>query len=198
MKKLDPQVEFYKELDSSKNKKGYCNCLSFAIFFALILILVESVLFLFIGGLRSRPSNPEASVSSGNSAVFSKVDLGGGNFEVVISEGVLCSKMSEQKGFKDLKCLISTEGIEISGKLGSLFPSNSKVVLMPFVEKERLKFEVRQLKIGKISCPKKYANPIAFKLGDLILADLPDLNNASVESVEATEGLITIQAKNSI
>lgn len=195
--KKSPQKDFYKELDLSKQRKGSCNCLSISIIFILIFILVEGMVFYLFEGVRVDPSTSGASVAvSGSSSNISTMDLSDGQIRVVVSQGVLCSKLVSQNSnlFKDISCQITPDGIEITGKLGTLIPSNATAIIVPKVEKEKLNFEMTKLLIGNINAPKFLAKSLGDMITKLVYDQAPELNKASIKTAELQDGVMIITA----
>jgi len=189
--------DFYKELDLSKQKKGSCGCLTLSIIFALIFLLVEISVFLFFKNIRVSPNTELASLPvSSQNLQFSKIGLANNEMRIVIAQGLLCSKIIAQndKLPKNLSCLIDKSGIKLSGKFSLLVPANSQVTIMPKVQSEKLVFDVTELTFGKIHAPVFLSSGLGKILTDVIYKEIPDLNNASVQSVELDEGMMVITA----
>jgi len=194
--RLGPNSAFYKELDKSREKRSRCGCVTLVVAFVLLLLATETALFLSVKAIKSKPST--GNISGALSTLregqnVSKLDLEGGAFEAVISQGLLCQKLQDASGFKGVSCQITEENLELSGKMGIL-PSNTKVMLVPRVEKEKLVFDVTGVYIGKLKIP-NLSGRIGEKTLKAVYAAAPDLQNANVESVELQEGVMMITAR---
>ena len=199
MKKIDPNSAFYRELDQSKNKGSRCGCVSLVILFAILLFGIETALFLGARAIKARPSTSEnlsSSVSLQEGQDASKFDLEGGVFQVVVSQGVLCARLKEKAGLKDVSCSISEEGIEISGKIGVL-PQNTRAVLAGKIEKEKLAIELESLYIGKLKIPSLLTKNLSGQVMKVISNSAPDLDKANIQKVETREGVLIIEARKS-
>ena len=189
---------FFKDLDSAKEKKGSCSCITFAILFALIFMLAEAGVFYFFRSIKVKSSDFSASHPSvQNVANISKIDLGENQSQISITQGGLCQKISQIEGNKisNLSCVISSDGITLSGKLSSVLPANSKVTLTPKVDGGALKFEVAKLQIGAINAPKSLANSLSDSINSSLLKVYPELDKVSVQNVELQDGVMLILAK---
>jgi len=189
--------KFYAEMEKAKDRPLSCNCLTLSIFFVVILVALEGGLFLASSRLRAGLSLKQASSSSSSlNSNLAKVDLSAGEFQISVPQGILCAEFaSEMGGTRDYQCLIDEEGIRIGGRLSSLLPANSEVVLTPTVERGRLKFELTRLMVGRLRVPDWAARPMAGVAERAILAGAPDLAQAEVTGVELREGLMLIKAK---
>lgn len=194
-KRLDPNLEFYRELDRTHRKKSFCSCSTLGIFFLAVLIILELSLFLLARGFKSSPNLDQPALAPDLPQQLSTVELEDGYFRLVISEGSLCSSLAQVKGFKNLSCQISDEGLVVAGKFGFVFPPNSRLVLNPRIDKGRLAFDLTSFSIGKISLPSGWASGLSVAAEEAIYKSAPDLDKAEVEEVEVTDGLVMIRAK---
>jgi|GEM_PF-6801392 len=191
------RADFYKDLDEFKEGGGCCSCLNFAVLFIIALLLVEGVLFYLGRNFKAKPIVGTATkINQPAEVSFSKVELNNQEFQVVISEGVLCSRVAKLKGLQNgLSCSINYDGIEIEGKLSALSFSNSAVVLRPRVTDNKLEFEVVKVTIGRVRAPRFMVS----HAGDIVLQalrqDVPDLKDAKIKSVELKEGIVVISAE---
>ncbi len=189
--------KFYAEMEKAKNRPLSCNCLTLSIFFVVILVVLEGGLFIGSRRLRSGLSLEQASNSSSSLNLnLAEIDVGGGEFQVSVPQGTLCAKFANEvdKG-RNYQCLIDEEGIRIGGRLSSLLPANSEVVLIPVVERGQLEFEVKELLIGRLKVPDWAARHLGGVCKKAILAGAPDLKNAEVTGVELREGLMLVRAR---
>jgi hypothetical protein len=191
------QADFYKDLDEFKKKRGCCSCLSLAVLFIIVLFLVEGTLFYLGRNLKAKPIIGTATkINQPAEVSFSKVDLNNQEFQVVISEGVLCSRMVKFKGLQNgLSCSINYDGIKIEGKLSALSFSNSAVVLRPKVVDNKLEFEVVEAMIGKVRVPRFLVSQAGNIVLQILKQDIPDLEYAKIKSVELQEGIVVISAE---
>jgi len=189
--------KFYAEMEKSKDRPLSCNCLTLSIFFVVILVVLEGGLFIGSRRLRSGLSLEQASNSSNSLNLnLAELDTGGGEFQVSVPQGTLCAKFAGEIGKgRSYQCLINEEGIRIGGHLRTALPANSEVVLTPKVERGQLKFEVKELLIGRLRVPDWAARNLGGVCKKAILAGAPDLKNAEVTGVELREGLMLIRAK---
>lgn len=148
--------EFYKDLDLYKDRKISCGCTSIAIFFILLIIVGEFLVFSFFDDIRFNPKiqttrNPVGEISS-----LQTIGLSQSEREIVVPQGLLNLAISEALS-RDLSTIITQEGIEISGKIGYLLPSNATVKLYPEVVDGDLAFKVVSVKIGHVGVAKSLA-----------------------------------------
>lgn len=194
-KSLDPEKVFYNELDQSKTKGGRCGCVSLIVLFAILLIGLEAALFLALKAIKAKPiasGNLSSSATLREGQDVSKQNLENGRFQVAVSQGVLCARLKVEPGLQDVSCSISEQGIEISGKIGVL-PQNTRVVLTPKVEEEKLVIELRSVHIGSFRVP-NLTKGLSGQVTRVILNGAPDLDKASIDKVEAGEGVLIIEA----
>lgn len=189
---------FFKDLDLAKEKSGSCSCVTFAILFALIFILVEVGIFYFFKAVKTRPADSSASHGGGQVVSdISKIDLGESQSQITITQGGLCQKIVQLEADKieSLSCVINPEGIELSGKLSSFLPANSTVVFKPKVENDTLKFDVKELMIGQVSAPRGLSSSLANSINNSLIKIYPELDKVSVLSVELQDGVMLIKVK---
>ena len=190
----DSQTEFYGELDKAWLKNKHFRPPAVLVIFILALVATELVIFLFAYGIKSPSSSSGATGVSEVPLKFSSVGLDANRIQISLPEGILCSKLQSVEGFDNLHCLISPDGVELTGSFGIFFPSNSKAVLMPRASENKLVWEVREFKVGKITFASKYANKMSGNLNGLLSSDIPEFSSARVESVEVGEGYVLITA----
>lgn len=193
------QVNFYKDLDEFKKKRGCCSCLNLAILFIIMFLLVEGTLFYLGRNLKAKPiAGTATKINQPSEISFSKVDLNNQEFQVVISEGILCSRLVKFKESQDeLSCSISPDGIEIGGKLSTLSFANSTVRLFPKVVDNKLKFEVVEATIGKMRAPRLLVSQAGNIVLQILEQDIPDLKDAQIKSVGLQDGIAIIRAEKS-
>jgi len=182
---------FYGELDAAKAKPGACNCMTLSVFFVVVFVVLEFGVSGFFKNLRSAPKLENASNSSGQAVSnFSKMDLGGGSFQLSISQGQLCSAMPV-----DLNCQISPDGIILSGKISSFLPRNASVVIRPKVLNDRVNFEIVKCAVGGVNMPKFFSSGMTRALNNALAKEVPALNQAIVQNVETQDGVMLISTK---
>ena len=117
--------DFYYDLDRAKNRSGSCNCFSLAVLFILVLIVIEISVFHFFQNIKV---DSHQSVATGGLSEFggnfTKTDIGGGAFQVIVPQGTLCKAISGDK-FSNINCEFSENGLGIDGKLSSFLPANA-------------------------------------------------------------------------
>jgi len=179
------QDEFYKQMDEYKHSKSNCSCFGLAILMLAVLILGEFILFFIARGVRSDPSG-EATVSRLTpNAQFSIVESGTGNVEIVISEGVLCSKLSEIRQQDGLGCTISEEGVVITGKLATFLPANASLSVTPVLKDGKIYYNVNYLKLGNFKVFSFLAPTIAGALSKVINLEIKDVEITRIDLSEA-------------
>ena len=179
------QDEFYKQMDEYKHSKSNCSCFGLAILMLAVLILGEFILFFIARGVRSDPSG-EATVSRLTpNAQFSIVESGTGNVEIVISEGVLCSKLSEIRQQDGLGCTISEEGVVITGKLATFLPANASLSVTPVLKDGKIHYDVNYLKVGNFKVFGFLAPTIAGALSKVINLEIKDVEITRIDLSEA-------------
>lgn len=183
--------DFYKELDRYKKRGGYCTCSSLAIFFVLFIIFLEFFIFSFLKNIRFDPKQADFRAPSGaTTQIHSSVgDSGSGS--AYISQGLLCSMIVEQKK-NDIICSITEDGIEISGKIGYLLPSNSSVTMYPVITSGKLDFEVKKMAIGKIGVSPSLSMGLGGLLSKALTQKIESGQKIEFESAEVSEGLLTL------
>jgi len=182
---------FYQELDAAKERPGSCNCVSFAVLFALVLLVSEIFVFSFFKNLKSAP-DLKGSNSSGVQVTenFSKIDLGDNSFQYSLSQGQFCSALP-----RNLACLISQDGIIVSGKISPYLPQNASVYIRPKIVDEKLSFEVLKCTIGVLTVPKFFVFGTMSTLNSSLSKQIPELDGAKVKNVELGEGVMLISAE---
>jgi len=148
--------EFYKDLDLYKDRKIGCGCTSIAVFFILLIIVGEFLVFSFFDDIRFNPKTQVMRNPVGEISNLQTISLSRSEREIVVPQGLLNLALSEALS-KDLNTIITQEGIEISGKIGYLLPSNATVTLYPEVVDGDLGFRVISVKIGQINVAKAMA-----------------------------------------
>lgn len=150
------EKEFYKELDSHRREPSAPKRFTLTkllVVFVIILALCEGTLFYIGYSLKKAPVEDATVVPTIDvNTNFSRVELNDSEYQIVVSEGILCGKIFAS--FKrDLSCQISSDGIVIAGKISSILPSNASIVFMPKVNNGNLDFEVARATIGTIKIP---------------------------------------------
>lgn len=173
-------------MDEYKRSKNSCSCSGFAILMLVVLILAEFILFFIARGVKFDPSK-EATISRNTeNAQFSVVESGGNNsVEVVISEGVLCSKLSANRQQDGLGCAISEEEVVITGKLATFLPSNASLSVTPNVKGGKISYDVNYLKVGNFKVFGFLAPTIAGALSKMINPEIKDINVTRIDLNEA-------------
>lgn len=144
--------DFYSELDNYKRRGGYCNCTTLAVFFVVLIVVLEIFVFSFARGVKYNPKSSDVKIPVGLGTELQSTKVTETEEQVYVPQGVLCSIISKYKK-SDLSCLISEEGVEIDGKIGYLLPSNANILLFPQVSNGDLEFVVKRVAIGKVGVP---------------------------------------------
>jgi len=150
------EKEFYGELDKHKSikdaPKGF-TLTKLMVLFVMLLIIIEGAVFYIGSSLKRNPIvDGTAPPSIDINTNFSRVDINDRQYQIVVSEGILCGKIFAS--FKrDLSCQISEEGIVVAGKISSVLPSNASIIFMPKVNNEALDFDVKKATVGSIKIP---------------------------------------------
>jgi len=188
---------FYRDLDRAKDKGGSCNCVTLAVVFIIILILVEGGIFYFFKGIRVKPAAKQNQTTFGTIGGTSKVDLGNNQSQITITQSGLCEELVKNKFAKsgEVACVISPDGVEISGKISLIAPENSSVLLVPKVESDRLKLEVSKFSIGKVSFPKSLGEKMSASATSALLKAFPELDKVTVQEVELQDGVMILKTK---
>jgi len=182
---------FYKELDRYKKKGGSCNCASLTIFFVIFIFLLEFFVFSFLKNIRFDPKQVDIRMPSGAATQVQPSVGADGSGSVYISQGILCSMLVEQKK-NDMICSITEDGIEISGKIGYLLPSNSNVTVYPVVSSGKLDFEVKKMAIGKIGVSPSLSMGLGGLLSKILTQKIESGQKVEFEKAEVSEGLLTL------
>lgn len=181
--------DFYRDLDRYKGRAGYCNCTTLAIFFIVLVIILEFFVFSFVRGLRFNPKSPDIKIPTGVGTQLQKSPISESRDSVYISQGQLCLIISKNKK-GDYVCSISEEGIEISGKIGYLLPSNSSILLFPTVSSGNLDFSVKRVAVGKVGVPSSLSLGIGALVEKSIKGELQ--NQVEFQAVELSEGVMKL------
>lgn len=196
---MEKGKEFYEDLDEVRNhreKKSSCSCLSLVVFFIALLLVLELSLYFVSRGLRSK-SEDQGFVSPQGQLEMkgSGVDIGADRFALSVSQGMLCSALSESADIQDLSCAISSDGILLTGKLGSFLPSNAKAVIVPEAKSGRVVFKIKKVSVGIVRVPAFLSGRLEDTLNLALYKTFPDLEKAEVDKVELQEAVMTITAK---
>lgn len=195
MKKTLKPREFYKALDESKQSARSCGCATLVICFLIILIVTEGTVF-FVGR-KLKSASPVSELTKPNINVsynFSKMDSGE-SFELVIQEGVLCSKLAGVLKRDNISCRISSDGIFVSGKVNFAVPSNLTGQFTPEVKDGRLRFNLEKVTVGTLKAPDFLATGLSGALSNAVKSGYGELDSLSVESVYLQDGIMTVKAK---
>lgn len=191
------ETEFYKELDEHKKqpagKKQPKNftIAKLGIILAIILCLGEIFIFYFAKSIKSGKDDQMTNASTSiMDQSFSKVEISPSQFEIVISEGVLCSKILMSTN-KSLACSINEEGILIFGKISSLLPQNANILIWPSVKQEKISLEVKSVKIGKINIPKIFGSIVISPLNKIIEEQI---SGSRIRSIDLSTSIMIILA----
>lgn len=181
--------EFYKDLDEYKQSRTGCSCLSFVLLMVAILVIAEFLLF-YIAGVVRQDISEQSTLPTENLEVsdFSVLEENG-VVRVVITEGLLCSKISAIRDQNKLACTINEEGISVSGKIATFLPSNSSVNVLPIVKDGRVLYQVQSIRVGKLRVFQFLAPTISGVFKKAIGRQLEAL---SVKEIELDEGIMVI------
>ena len=182
---MKQQDEFYKQMDDFKRSKNNCSCWGFAVLMLAVLFLVEFALFFVARQVRFDPGE-EATVSrQTGEAQFSALEGEDNMVEVVVSEGVLCSKLSATRRGNDLGCAISQEGIMITGKIATFLPSNASLLVFPVANNGKISYDVKYLRVSNFKVASFLAPTIAGALSETINSQLEDIEVTSIDLSDA-------------
>lgn len=190
--KMNKRVsDFYKELDQYKKRGGYCNCASLAVFFIIFIIIIEFFVFSFSRNIRFDPKRTSIKMPSGATTQIQSSVAEDGVGRIYVSQGLLCSMLLKEKD-SDIACNITEDGIEISGKIGYLLPSNSSATMYPVVSSGKLDFEVRRLAIGKVGVSPSLSMGIGNLLSRVLTKEIESDGPIEFEKAEVSEGLLSL------
>jgi hypothetical protein len=185
------QEDFYKDLDRDK-KRTREKTLSFwtlSIFFLVIIIVGEIVLFTLGRGIRTQPEGNFSVKGLTEGLNLSSTKEAGDQSETIISQGTLCKQMIDKLN-GDISCTISQDGIIIFGKFSPVLPKNSSVYLVPSIQDERIKFDITKVTIGNIGISKLFAAPVSTLITSATNASLPA--NSRVVRVDLQEAVMIV------
>ncbi len=182
------QEEFYQGLDEYKNSKSSCSCLSFALLIAVILVATELMLFYIARGIRFNPSEIATKGEVTENTSFSALE-NGNSVEVIVTEGILCSKLAKSRGQENIGCSINDDGVIISGKLATFLPSNASILVLPTVAQDSIIYQVKSVEVGKFKVSSFLAPTIAGALERVIA---PDLKGIKVVRIDLNQGIMVI------
>lgn len=170
--------KFYEDLDQEKSHQSCCSCQTMALFFLFILFLLIGGVFYFYYQFTSDKivipnltNNFSASKISDQLIGLKPDELG--QVQIKLGEKELTTLLAGGLSFqnfilKDVQANINPDEIIIYGSL--IKPLNSKVVigLVPHVENNKIKFEVKSIQSGKIQLPEFIIKKIGQNLNDSI------------------------------
>ena len=186
---------FYKEMDRNnrKNKEKTLSFWELILFFVVLIIICEGVVFGIGRAIRSTPKN-DLAVQGGLSQGLKLISTSESNGEeqTSISQGALCSEIVKKIG-RQVSCAIDTDGIVISGKVSALLPQNASVYIMPSVEGGRLKFDLTKVTIGSIGIAKFIGSPISSAINSVVGASLP--SNTLITRIDLEPAVMVIVSK---
>lgn len=186
------QDEFYKQMDDFKRSKSNCSCWGFFALMLTVLLLAEFVLFFVAREIRVDPSEQATVSHQTEGAQFSALEGENNTVEVVVSEGVLCSKLSATRQGNDLGCTISQEGILITGKIATFLPSNASLLVTPIAKDGKISYDVKYLRVGNFKVSGFLAPTIAGALSEVINSQVA---NVEVTRIELSDAIMIVGGK---
>lgn len=170
--------KFYEDLDQEKSHQSCCSCQTMVLFFLFILfLLIGGVFYLYYQFTSDKIVIPNLTNNFSASKISDQLiglepdELG--QVEIKMGEKELTTLLSGGLSFqnfilKDVQTNINPDEIIIYGSL--IKPLNSKVVigLVPHVENNKIKFEIKSIQSGKIKLPKFIVKNIGQNLNDSI------------------------------
>ena len=190
----EQEKEFYHDLDDHKpvpNKPRRFTIGKFLTVFLIILMIAEGALF-YVGykfkqdPVDELPTKPTSSAGMD----FSRVDLSDQQTQIIVSEGILCSKIYDQ--FKrDLSCQISSDGVAIAGKISAALPSNASIVFMPVAENGKVRLNVQKATVGSVEVPQFLVFGVKNAFEKVIYAQTQDLKVSRVDLESSLMVIIT-------
>ena len=166
---MNQEKEFYKELDKShkdqdkvtkKKKDRTLSAWSLAVFFIVLIALCEGIVFYLGNNLKIKPDTELTSSANvlGGLGLVTQPDFSSDS-PIYVPEGLLCSKLAVSLGH-DVKCSITDEAIQVSGKISGLLPANASAFFVPKIEGDSAKLELKDIKIGNVSTFKFLGSPL--------------------------------------
>jgi hypothetical protein len=185
----DKDREFYKNLDEYKRSRNGCSCFGFVLLMIGILVVAEVFLFYVARSIKYDASQDATFATAGTEDLkFSNLEEGK-NIEVIVSEGILCSKISAARDQKKLACIIDERGVTLTGKIATFLPSNAAIVVFPEVKSGRISYRVDSLKVGQFGVPRFLAPTVSSVFEKTIS---PELEGVEVERIELDRGIMVI------
>jgi len=180
--------KFYKSLDEHKRSRGSCNCWSLALLMLIVVMVAELLLFYIGRGVRMEPEDVTAGKIDYTEAEFARLEADA-DIEIIVTEAILCSKISRARAQANLKCRISEDGILISGKIATFLPANASLEVWPVAQSGRLEFQYKAVRIGQFKTAGFFAPTMAGAVNEAVAADLAPLR---VDKVDLSEGIMVV------
>lgn len=190
---MNQEKEFYKELDKSHRvkKDKTLSAWSLALFFIVLIAVCEGVIFYLGKNLKVKPDD-ELTHSANVQGELSLVSEP--NFEsnqpIYVPEGLLCSTLASSLG-NEVKCSITPEAIQVSGKISGLLPANATAFFVPKIEYDQAKLELDDVKIGKVSTFRFLGSPLNPLINKALKATVSK-QNFKVKKIDLETGIMVI------
>lgn len=157
---MSQETEFYKEFDKShkQKKEKTLSAWSLTVFFIILIAIAEGIIFYLGSSLRG---NIDEGLTVGKKIEdnFNLVaQPTSGEAPIYIPEGVLCAQVA--KSAKEVKCSITQDFVQLSGKISGLLPQNASAFFVVNNENNKGALKLDEVKIGKISTFKFLGSPL--------------------------------------
>jgi len=185
---------FYQDLDKSKDKKGWCSCVSLVVAFIVLLAGAEIFLFLTAKNFKYNPKEDVSfSLPSSFESSVKPIELDNQAVRLTISQGQLC-KMIIDGGVNSsgLECAIDEEAVKITGKLSAFLPSNTSVSVLPKAQNGKIVLEVKKVEVGMIDISVSLFKLFIGKIENLINSN-EAVKSINVQTCQLGEGMIVVE-----
>lgn len=190
---MDQEKDFYNELDKSHRKKRNktMSAWSLTIFFIVLIAITEGVIFYLGSSLRVKPDEEltRSANIQGELNLVSSHEINA-NSPIYIPEGLLCSQLGLTLK-QEIKCSISEDNIQISGKLSGLLPANASAFFAPNNAEDSAKLELKDIKIGKISTFRFLGAPLNSVINKALKASITN-EDFRVKRIDLESGLMVV------
>ncbi len=202
--KLNPENEFYQELDEKTRRRSCCTCPVMIILFVLAAFLILGLTFFLYSKIRkvhlttNLPVKSFSALENPNSPTFTLAITGE---ELTAASGGELTVGSWQ--IQNIKYIINELGIEIDGQLVKIFKFDLKITSLPEVsegppagEAGKLKLKIQKINAGRLGLPGFFRVEVENALNNLLDENLADVYKTyQVTDVKLGEDKIIISGK---
>ncbi len=190
---MSQETDFYKELDRShrKEKDKTLSAWSLTLFFVVFIALAEGLIFYMGSSLRVKVDS-DLTAGKNIEGMNLVVPPKSTTAPIYIPEGVLCSQVAKIVK-NEVKCSISPENFQLSGKISGLLPANASAFFVSSNLENEGKLVLDEVKIGKISTFKFLGAPLNLVIDKAIKASVG--SNIRIKRIDLESGIMVILAE---